>query len=72
MPTYNYKCNKCHHTFQQMRPIKNRDELPDCPRCNHESSRIFISPEGGFILKGHGWYKPGGFGGKGPKVGGTA
>ena len=35
MPTYDYKCSLCGHTFEDMRTIKNRDEPceENCPVC---------------------------------------
>ncbi len=39
MPTYDYKCDKCQHTFEEYRSIAERDapcRLP-CPHCSCES-----------------------------------
>ena len=40
MPTYDYKCSKCEHSFEKILKIADRD-LPTkdvCPNCSAESS----------------------------------
>ena len=36
MPTYDYKCAKCQHTFDEYRSIAERDApcLSPCPKCS--------------------------------------
>jgi putative FmdB family regulatory protein len=44
MPTYEYKCNKCKHQFEQWQHMK-EDALKVCPECFEKSlSRVFGVP----------------------------
>ncbi len=54
MPTYEYACDNCGHTFEAEQRIV-ADPLKVCPACNQESLRRLIT-QGNFILKGSGWY----------------
>ena len=56
MPTYEYECTKCGHVFEEFQSIT-ADPLTDCPRegCDGKVRRL-ISPGGGFLLKGDGFY----------------
>jgi putative FmdB family regulatory protein len=54
MPTYHYRCEKCHHEFE----IEQRITAPPrkrCPRCSGPIYRV-IHPVG-HILKGSGFYR---------------
>jgi putative FmdB family regulatory protein len=54
MPTYEYECKSCGHTFEVFQSM--RDEaLKNCPRCGKEVRRI-INGGGGVIFKGSGFY----------------
>ena len=64
MPTYEAKCLNCSFKFYYSRAISKRDDSPKCPDCLKATKRVWTQPEGGFILKGKGWYKSGAFGGK--------
>ena len=33
MPTYDYKCSKCEHIFEQFRTIAKRNDPSECPEC---------------------------------------
>jgi len=55
MPTYHYRCSECGHeeeVFQRMTD----DSLTKCSKCGEESYERVISAEGGFVLKGSGFY----------------
>jgi len=55
MPTYDYKCDACGHQFEAFQSIK-EDPLTACPRCGKESVQRLISPGGGLLFKGSGFY----------------
>ena len=38
MPSYEYQCQKCGHSFEQTRSVAERDARIHCPRC--ESLRV--------------------------------
>jgi putative FmdB family regulatory protein len=61
MPTYNARCIKCKTTIQYQSNIVKCEDTPPCPKCGGETKRVFTKPEGGFILKGQGWFKKGGY-----------
>ncbi|MGC8804643.1 MAG: FmdB family zinc ribbon protein, partial [Candidatus Ratteibacteria bacterium] len=54
MPTYDYECKKCGHSYRKFQ--KMTDE-PDkiCPECKGEVRRL-IGLGGGVIYKGSGFY----------------
>ncbi|ASQ89682.1 FmdB family transcriptional regulator [Prosthecochloris sp. GSB1] len=56
MPTYQYRCKECGYeqeVFQKM----SDDALTRCTECGAEAFERVISAEGGFMLKGSGFYK---------------
>jgi putative FmdB family regulatory protein len=54
MPTYEYECKSCGHSFEAIQSM--RDEpLKDCPECGKEVRRI-INGGSGIIFKGSGFY----------------
>ena len=55
MPTYEYECQKCGHTFELSQSIK-AAPVKKCPKCKKDSAKRLISAGGGFILKGSGFY----------------
>jgi len=55
MPTYEYKCDKCEHQFEQMQSITAKP-LRKCPRCGKSSLRRLIGTGAGLIFKGSGFY----------------
>ena len=55
MPTYEYACEGCGHTWDAFQSIKD-DPLTRCPACGEDKARRVISGGMGFILKGGGWY----------------
>lgn len=34
MPRYTYLCKSCDASFEEMRSIDNRDDMPPCPSCD--------------------------------------
>ena len=54
MPTYEYKCDKCGHVFEEFQSIKD-DPLSKCPKCGGKVQRL-IGPGAGLIFKGSGFY----------------
>ena len=55
MPTYEYKCDKCGHEFEQMQGITAKS-LRKCPKCGKSSLRRLIGSGAGLIFKGSGFY----------------
>jgi putative FmdB family regulatory protein len=54
MPTYDYVCTACDHTFEAFQSIR-AEPLRVCPECGGEVKRV-IGPGAGFIFKGSGFY----------------
>lgn len=62
MPTYRFLCAKCGKTVEEMCKITIKpNEYPACPECGNKMDKIWINAEGGFVLKGGGWFKSGGY-----------
>jgi putative FmdB family regulatory protein len=54
MPTYEYKCKECEHSFEAFQSM--RDEpLSICPECGGAVRRV-LSGGAGVIFKGQGFY----------------
>lgn len=54
MPTYDYECQACHHTFEAFQPIT-APPLKKCPQCGGIVRRL-IGRGAGIIFKGSGFY----------------
>jgi len=54
MPTYEYECKSCGHTFEVFQSMS-ETPLSDCPQCGKELRRL-INGGGGVIFKGSGFY----------------
>jgi len=54
MPTYEYECTKCGHTFEIQQSML-ADPLKECPKCKGRIRRI-IGGGMGIIFKGSGFY----------------
>jgi len=54
MPTYQYKCTKCGHTFEAFQSILDKP-LSRCPVCKSAVRRV-INGGLGVIFKGSGFY----------------
>jgi putative FmdB family regulatory protein len=53
MPTYEYACKSCGHTFEIVRSMSD-PPLTECPRCGGELRRIFAAPT--ITFRGSGFY----------------
>jgi putative FmdB family regulatory protein len=58
VPTYDYICTKCHHSWELEQRIV-EDPVRKCPKCRANTAKRQISSGAGFILKGGGWYADG-------------
>ena len=56
MPTYDYKCDKCEHTWELFQSIK-ADAVKTCPECKSRKARRVIGPGAGILFKGSGFYQ---------------
>ena len=56
MPTYDYKCESCGHTFAAFHGMT-EEPLKDCPECGKEELRRLIGSGAGIIFKGSGFYE---------------
>ena len=54
MPTYDYKCHKCEHTFEKFHGINYNPKIK-CPLCGEEAQKM-IGAGIGLIFKGSGFY----------------
>jgi putative FmdB family regulatory protein len=55
MPTYDYKCDACDHTWELFQSIKAEPEKK-CPACKKKKARRLIGAGAGLIFKGSGFY----------------
>ncbi|MEE9432573.1 MAG: FmdB family zinc ribbon protein [Melioribacteraceae bacterium] len=55
MPTYDYECLKCNHTFEEFQKMSD-DVLTKCPECKGKLKRL-IGAGLGPIFKGSGFYQ---------------
>ena len=55
MPTYEYECQDCPHTFEKFQAITARP-LRKCPECGGKVQRL-IGAGAGVIFKGSGFYE---------------
>jgi putative FmdB family regulatory protein len=55
MPTYEYKCLECGHTFEEFQ-MMNDKPLRKCPECNGKVKRL-LGTGAGVIFKGSGFYE---------------
>lgn len=58
MPIYKYKCKKCDKVTEKIQSFE--APPPKCKNCNIDLEKL-IANKGGFILKGNGWFKTGGY-----------
>jgi len=56
MPTYDYRCEDCGHTFDAFQRMS-ADALTECPKCKKATLRRLIGSGGGIIFKGSGFYE---------------
>ena len=55
MPTYDYKCKKCEHVWEEFHSIK-ASPSKKCPACGKNAAERQISAGGGILFKGTGFY----------------
>ena len=55
MPTYEYECRSCHRRFERFQSITAK-ALSSCPKCKKGKVHRLISPGGGLLFKGSGFY----------------
>lgn len=55
MPTYEYRCSACGHTFERFQKMSD-DPVRRCPECGEDAAERLISPGGGVVFKGSGFY----------------
>jgi putative FmdB family regulatory protein len=53
MPTYQYLCRDCGHSFEHFQRFS-EDALTDCPTCDGSVQRVIQNV--GVVFKGSGWY----------------
>lgn len=56
MPTYDYECDSCDHTFEQFQYIS-EDPLTDCPKCKAPKLRRLFGTGAALMFKGSGFYE---------------
>jgi putative FmdB family regulatory protein len=54
MPTYEYECQKCGHTFEVFQSIKDAPKK-SCPKCKGRVKRL-LGTGAGLLFKGSGFY----------------
>lgn len=54
MPTYEYECKKCRHTFEKFQSMSD-EPVKTCPECGGKVKRL-IAGGSGIIFKGSGFY----------------
>lgn len=53
MPIYEYRCERCNHTFETIQKW-NDEPVKACPRCQGPVQKVLSPP--GLLFKGTGWY----------------
>ena len=56
MPTYQYECSACNHTFEILQSFNDK-KLRKCPECGKLKLHRLIGAGGGIIFKGSGFYE---------------
>jgi putative FmdB family regulatory protein len=56
MPTYDYECGACGHTFERFQSIT-APAVRKCPKCGKRKVRRLIGTGAGIIFKGSGFYQ---------------
>ena len=55
MPTYDYECTSCGHTFEAFQSIT-AEPIGICPECGKKKVQRLIGSGSGIIFKGSGFY----------------
>jgi putative FmdB family regulatory protein len=56
MPTYDYRCNACGHTFEEFQSFS-EEPLRKCPQCKKNKLQRLFGTGAGVIFKGSGFYE---------------
>lgn len=56
MPTYDYECSACNHSFERFQSITAKP-VRKCPSCGRNAARRLIGTGGGIIFRGSGFYQ---------------
>ena len=56
MPTYDYRCNACNHTFDEFQSFS-EPPLKKCPQCKKNKLQRLFGTGAAFIFKGSGFYE---------------
>ncbi len=56
MPTYDYECSQCDHTWEEFQSITAKP-LRKCPECGKLKAKRVIGAGAGIIFKGSGFYQ---------------
>src|ERR1700684_1452592 len=57
MPTYEYVCDACEHTFDELQGY-NDAVLTKCPKCGKKKLRRLFGTGAAILFKGSGFYQP--------------
>jgi len=55
MPTYDYACEACKHTWEEFQSITSKP-TKKCPECGKSKAKRLIGPGAGLLFKGDGFY----------------
>ena len=56
MPTYQYECDACDHSFEILQSMLD-EKLKKCPQCGKNELHRLIGAGSGIIFKGSGFYE---------------
>src|SRR5689334_6229943 len=56
MPTYDYQCDACNHTFEEFQSMMDK-HLKKCPKCGKRRLRRLLGTGAAIIFKGSGFYQ---------------
>lgn len=56
MPTYDYRCKSCEHTWELFQSITAKP-VRKCPSCGKSAAERVIGPGAGIIFRGSGFYQ---------------
>ncbi len=56
MPTYDYKCDACEHTFEEFQSFSEKP-LTTCPKCKKKKLQRLFGTGAAILFKGSGFYE---------------